>query len=392
MTSSPARLAGSLPAALLLLFASAVASSAGCATPVDEEAASNADGAVDGEHAAEDDDGLASAGEAITAHAAEGLAPISPPSGRVATRDLAVHAGARIAAGARLLAIRTFLLDGVPSALVVDADSLETSVVRASDLDAATRAATASDSLDASPYAKSLAAVAQGAAANKALDRVAPSAKTGSAAEPFALTVDMCQSKKPWEEALFEWAVSLSDTLGKPVPIGVAMTGGWARAHPTEFDRLVDWTRTGKLAITWINHSSTHPLHCLDASCRRAEFLTAASVDFDAEVLGLEQALLARGLSPSVLFRFPGLVHDAERLAQLGRFSLLPIDANAWIAKGQPLAARSVVLVHGNGNEPPGISGFFRAVQGGPREAALASGRSALVSPLLVAPSPPRPR
>lgn len=378
-----------LPTLAALLGLLVLGTVAACAGTTPEEGETE-DGALDGEHAAEDDES-ASAAEAITAHAAEGLAAIAPPEPRLVTGEVRASTGPTLARGARVFVIRELRLDGAPTRVVADADTLETSVVRAADLDAGSRVAGESE-LAATPFTRSLAETTRLAAQNRALDRVAPTARTGDASEPFALTVDMCQSKKPWDEALFEWAVALSDQLRKPVPIGIAMTGGWARTHPAELDRLVAWQTERKLAITWINHSSTHPLNCLDATCRSAKFLTADAVDFDAEVLGLEQALLARGLAPSVVFRFPGLVHDARRLGQLARLSLLPLDANAWIAKGQPLGPKTVVLVHGNGNEPPGISGFLRAVQSGGRAEALASGRSALVSPLLVAPAPPAPR
>lgn len=363
----------------------ALTAAPGCATSTDEPAFGEH---VDGEHAAEDDD-TASGAEALTAHDAQSLTVIAPPLARVATQEIPALFGPPIARGVRLLVTRALHVDGAPARVVVDADSLVSSVVRAASLAEGAREAVAGDAVTASPFAKSLAETARLASANHALDRVAPSAKTGPAAEPFALTIDMCQSKKPWDAALFAWAVSLSDRIHAPVPVGIAMTGGWARAHPRELDQLGAWITSGKLAVTWINHSSTHPLNCLDATCRRAEFLTAASVDFDAEVLGLEQALVARGLVPSVLFRVPGLVHDTQRLARLAELSLLPLDANAWIAKGQPIGARTVVLVHGNGNEPPGIRGFLAAVQTESRAEALASGRSALVSPLLVAPIPP---
>jgi hypothetical protein len=93
---------------------------------------------------------------------------------------------------------------------------------------------------------------------------------------------------------------------------------------------------------------------------------------------------------PSAIFRFPGLTHDPNRLSQLSPLSLMPLDADAWIAKGQGIHARAVVLVHGNGNEPEGITGFLRAVEEPTRAANLRSGKAALVSPLLVAPVPPR--
>jgi hypothetical protein len=100
--------------------------------------------------------------------------------------------------------------------------------------------------------------------------------------------------------------------------------------------------------------------------------------------------VLARGMIPSAIFRFPGLVHDANRLRQLSRLSLMPLDADGWIAKGQPIHPRAVVLVHGNGNEPEGIVGFLRQVESPARAAALASGKSALVPAAFVAPFPPR--
>ena len=291
------------------------------------------DDAVEGEVAGGE---AASSQDALTAHDVTAYAPVSPPEHRVTTASVAAR---------------------------VD------------------------DHVQDTPYARSLANVAERGTALEHLSSAAPNL---GAEEPFALTIDMCQSHKPWEKRLFDWAVALSDRLHEAVPLGIAMTGVWAKAHPAELDQLLAWQRGGKLAITWVNHSSTHPLHCLDASCRRAEFLTAASVDFDEEVLGEERVVLARGMVPSTLFRFPGLVHDANRLHQLQRLSLMPLDADGWIAKRQPIRSGAVVLVHGNGNEPEGIVGFLRQVEAPARAAALASGKSALVPPVFVAPVPPR--
>jgi len=166
------------------------------------------------------------------------------------------------------------------------------------------------------------------------------------------------------------------------------MSGGWAKAHGAELDQILAFEKQGDIRITWINHSLTHPLHCFDAACENGLFLDAPDVDFDNEVLGLEQVLLARGLVPSVLFRFPGLVHDTERMQQLERFSLLPIDADAWLALGHPIKSHAVVLIHGNGNEPEGINDFLRQMQDPTRARALVAGTSKIVPPLFVAPSP----
>lgn len=351
----------------------------GCAAPSDADA--DADPDLDAEH--QDDEGTSE--DALSSLAIADYRALAPEA-RITTSVIASKLGPRVEAGKTIFAIRSLSLQGERVRLVVDGTSFETSLVAEAALSASARVPTAADRASDAPYAKSLAALA---ASGGSLDRVAPSAPNLGAEEPFALTIDMCQSRKPWDRKLFEWAVTLSDQLRKPVPLGIAMTGLWAKAHPAELDELLGWERSGKIAITWINHSSTHPLHCQNASCSKALFLTAPSVDFDEEVLGEERTVLARGMIPSVIFRFPGLVHDANRRRQLNRLSLLPIDANGWIAKGQPIAPRAVVLVHGNGNEPEGITGFLRQVSTPTRAAALRSGKSAVVPPTFIAPTPP---
>jgi hypothetical protein len=350
---------------------------AGCAIEPD-------DAEVDAERDPEAE-GIASE-DALTTREITGYAAVAPPEHRVTVAPIAARLGSAVAAGHKLVVIRTATYQGEAARLVVDGESFATSLVTAAALAQASRLATAADHVQSAPYLASLADVAGRAGA---LDHLAPDAASGGADEPFALTIDMCQSRKAWERRLFDWAVALSNDLGKPVPLGIAMTGVWAKAHPAELEQLMTWERAGKLAITWMNHSSTHPLHCQDASCRTAQFLTAPSVDFDEEVLGEERVVLARGMIPSTLFRFPGLVHDTARLRQLARLSLMPLDADAWIAKGQPIRPGAVVLVHGNGNEAVGITGFLRQVESPSRAAALRSGKSALVPPVLVAPIPP---
>jgi hypothetical protein len=367
--------------ALLLVAACAALAVPGCAA---EDGASDEDDALAGEIAGGD---VGSSEDALSAREITAYAPVAPPEHRVTTASVAARVGGPVASGRKLAVIRTATYQGEATRLVVDEESLATSLVAASSLAQSSRAAVADDHVQDTPYARSLADVA---ARGAALSHLAASAPSLGANEPFALTIDMCQSHKAWERRLFDWAVALSDKLGKPVPLGIAMTGVWAKAHPAELDQLLAWERGGKLAITWVNHSSTHPLHCQDASCRKAQFLTAPGVDFDEEVLGEERVVLARGMIPSTLFRFPGLVHDAHRLHQLERLSLMALDADGWIAKGQPIRPGAVVLVHGNGNEPEGIVGFLRQVESPGRAAALASGKSALVPPAFVAPAPPR--
>jgi hypothetical protein len=327
---------------------------------------------------AESDD-VADGADALSSNAIASYAPVAPPETRVATAAIPVQLGAPIAEGARLSVIRTLLFQNVPAKVVVDADSYVTSLVAASALASGSEANAFIDA----PYEKSLASLADG---SSALSHIGPEAPI-AAPEQFALTIDMCQSSKPWEKRLFDWIVSLSNQLHQPIPIGIAMTGVWAKAHPTELDQLNAWQAQGKLAITWMNHSSTHPLFCQDHACVHGLFLTEPHVDMDEEVMGLERSLLAGGMMPSAIFRFPGLVHNQERLKQLSRLSLLPLDADAWLALGQKIHQNAVVLVHGNGNEPEGIALFLKAVTTTPRVNDLATGKSKIVPPILAAPS-----
>jgi hypothetical protein len=258
--------------------------------------------------------------------------------------------GPNLAAGARVIELRTMQRGGKAARLVVDATSLSTSIVSAAAFDAAS---------------------SEEVFSGTAYDRLGQRAREG-VVKTFAstdvrtpprvtLTVDMCQSSKPWDKALFEWAVNQSAQLGRAFPVAIAMTGVWAGKHPAEFRQLQAWESSGKLAIEWVNHSMTHPLNCVGNACA---FLTRSSVAFDREVLDLEQVLLEQGEVPSAFFRFPGLVHNQARRAELKHFGVFGLDADAWLAKGEAIHDGGVILLHGNGNEPAGIRAFLTAMQG----------------------------
>lgn len=170
-------------------------------------------------------------------------------------------------------------------------------------------------------------------------------------ADGLFLTVDLCPSRRPFERELFEAAEALGK--GAPVPVAVMVSGLWLASHPEEVAYLKGEVAAGRLAITWVNHSWHHHY---DAKAPLAEnFLLAPGTDLTAEVLRLEELLLAGDLVPSPFFRFPGLVSDRAVMERLGELSLVPIGADAWLAKGEEPKRGSFILVHGNGNEPKGI-------------------------------------
>ena len=83
-------------------------------------------------------------------------------------------------------------------------------------------------------------------------------------------------------------------------------------------------------------------------------------VDPEAEILDTERLLIANGETPSLFFRFPGLVSSDPLMQAVSRFHLVTLGADAWLAKGQQPEKGSIVLVHPNGNEPKGLAMFTR--------------------------------
>lgn len=69
--------------------------------------------------------------------------------------------------------------------------------------------------------------------------------------------------------------------------------------------------------------------------------------------------MIERGLVPSVFFRFPGLVSAPDLVGRVAALGLVSIGSDAWLAKKQEPGPGSIVLVHGNGNEPYGVRRFL---------------------------------
>ncbi|MDP4207131.1 MAG: hypothetical protein Q8859_14190, partial [Bacteroidota bacterium] len=56
----------------------------------------------------------------------------------------------------------------------------------------------------------------------------------------------------------------------------------------------------------------------------------------------------------------PGLVSDRKVFNKVISYGVIPIGSNAWLAKGQKLKPGSIVLLHGNCNEPVGVNDFIQ--------------------------------
>ncbi len=115
------------------------------------------------------------------------------------------------------------------------------------------------------------------------------------------------------------------------------------------------------MAITWIDHTFNHRFDPTKAL--KGNFLLEPGTDLEGEILRTEQAMLKHGMVPSVFFRFPGLVSSRALFDRVVSHGLVPVGSDAWLAKGQRPTEGSIVLVHGNGNEPIGIEDFLRLLR-----------------------------
>jgi hypothetical protein len=175
------------------------------------------------------------------------------------------------------------------------------------------------------------------------------------------LTIDLCPSTRPLDRKLFTAVLTNFAPEEKPVPLGIAITGTWMEEHPVDLAWLKSLERDQEISVTWINHSFNHRYS--PALPLTRNFLLEAGTNRPFEVLGTEEAMIERGLCPSVFFRFPGLVSDASLLREVTSYGLIPVGSDAWLAKNQMPSLGSIVLVHGNGNEPVGIEKFLDLVK-----------------------------
>lgn len=168
------------------------------------------------------------------------------------------------------------------------------------------------------------------------------------------LTVDLCPSSRHFEKSLFDWS------LKNKTPMGIAITGRWLDKHQDELQELLNLQKQG-VRLSWINHTHNHPYR--RGLPNTQNFLLTEGISLRDEVLGSEIRMIEYGLTPSVFFRFPGLISSPALMEQVLAWGLIPMGADAWLALGQKPQPGSIVLVHGNGNEHHGVELFFEHLE-----------------------------
>lgn len=172
----------------------------------------------------------------------------------------------------------------------------------------------------------------------------------------ISLTADLCPSRRPLDRGIFTDIIAEFKKVEQPVPVALSITGIWMRQHPQDLEWLKRLQADNQIYITWINHSFNHRVSLTEPL--KENFLLEPGTDISYEVLETEKAMLKNGLMPSIFFRFPGLVSDQQLVNRITDFGLIPVGTDAWLAKGQQPHAGSIVLIHGNGNEPVGVKDF----------------------------------
>lgn len=259
-----------------------------------------------------------------------------------------------------MLAIRVFKMNGVPSFLTVDVDSLKTQVIPIAELKARNTLSNNEPGYFTFGHISST-RYYQLLNKNTAAPYRMHNQGVKHARKGHVLTVDLCPSNKPFEAEFFAKLVHLSEKTGKPTPITIAITGMWLIKHADEFQWLLTQEKEHKLEITWANHSFSHVYyHDLPFS---ENFLRTPMTEIEGEILLTEQYLLEAGEIPSVFFRFPGLVSSKSLVKTIKKYGLIPLGTDAWMAnlteRHEQITPGGIILVHGNGNEHQGIVVLF---------------------------------
>ncbi|PTS98084.1 polysaccharide deacetylase [Pedobacter sp. HMWF019] len=257
-----------------------------------------------------------------------------------------------------LLVLRKFEQEGRTQYLVTDPQELDTRI-----LSAAAEAvkpltwAQAMDTFKETPYVKAIEA-----AQMKEIPLQDAGIIHGFPKEKgITLTIDLCPSHKPLDRIIFTSLIKEFQKTEKPVPLALSITGRWMLTHNDDLDWLKNLVKSGDISITWVNHSYNHRVS--PTAPLKVNFLLEPGTDMNFEVMGTELAMLQHGIMPSVFFRFPGLVSDPKLISKVLSYGLIPVGSDAWLAKGQTASSGSIVLIHGNGNEPIGVNDFIKLLQ-----------------------------
>jgi hypothetical protein len=252
--------------------------------------------------------------------------------------------------GRQRVAIREMSLAGEPVVLLADPQSLTTQLERAS-------CWTCKEPADEELSGTRLMRAVEASAAAPGLEHrgfLENAGLTHGGSSGAYLTGDLCPSTRPLDRDFLDRLA----TKEAGAPIALSISGLWLLHHFADYQWLLRRQAEGAFEITWVDHSYHHQFRRGVPNDRN--FLLTPGVDPDAEILDTEKLLIANGQTPSLFFRFPGLISSSPLMQAACRHHLIALGADAWLAIGQHPRPGSIVLVHPNGNEEIGLKMFDR--------------------------------
>ncbi len=278
-----------------------------------------------------------------------------PPPERLMSADavadyVSTLKACKAADGREGVAIRSMSVGGAALLLLADPEKLSTRLERAA---CWTCEAAGEDQLAATRLMR---AIRQAAEAPGLVHRgfLQNAGLVHGAAPGAFVTGDLCPSSRPLDRSFFDALMR----QGPHTPVALSISGLWLVHHFHDYRWLLDRQAAGALDILWANHTYSHPYRPSAPADRN--FLLEPGVDPDAEILEVERLLIANGQTPSLFFRFPGLISSAPLMQAVSRHHLIALGADAWLARGAKPSEGAIVLVHPNGNEEVGLAMFRR--------------------------------
>lgn len=260
----------------------------------------------------------------------------------------------------RLFALRKFFLHGSEHYLVVDIDTLRTEILSAEHLVLAGGRHASNSGSSVKIIAPYFGAIA--------FCTMPPYRLHNHGIRGFSqklkgavLSADLCPSKYTLDRTPFQSALAAFSEKMSPLPVAIAVSGKWLDTHPADITWLMSMHEKKQLDITWINHSYSHPReYRRNPKLLSKGFLLTEGTDINAEIFNTEIAMIEAGITPSVFFRFPGLVASEKLVKKVCELGLIPVGSNAWLAKRERPKGGSIILIHANRHEPKGIVLFRR--------------------------------
>jgi len=243
------------------------------------------------------------------------------------------------------IAIRSLEFNSYKSLLIVDTNTLKTGLI----LEANSTVTPCSSKILNSRYIKLL-------SKEKNKNHQLQDDGIVSSSNGIVITTDLCpSSKKGFEKRLY---LALIKKFKNPVPVTLFITKRWILKHKQAFNELKEWDKNGSLNITWGNHTAKHIYH--PKAKLQENFVLSPEENLTSDILDLEIELFKDGIVPSIFFRFPGLISDTNSINLVTNLGLITIGTNCWLAKGDKINNNSIILLHGNKNEPKGVDIFLK--------------------------------